>query len=227
MGNSEKSSQSYNLFDNLTSFCLTIPERRNHFKDHIKPVAKQHGIDAREFLAGRDIQDGSDLPPRFANSTTYPTWWKTPRPYNAWKAHNAIFRKAKELNLTRVLMMEDDSEFSHDYREVIDSVADFFKENFSPLIYLGSYLQEGRYEMVAPHIARVNGCGGLHGVIIHHSLFDKLINLNPLGPYDDTISRLYHRTYEAYAIVPQVINQKSGFSFIENCNLEKPKRTEA
>ena len=70
----------------------------------------------------------------------------------------------------------------------------------------------------------MNGGGGFHAVIITRYVAEILLTFDAIGPYDWICGQYLHDTVDCYAIYPAVINQISGYSFVENSSLVKPSR---
>ena len=71
---------------------------------------------------------------------------------------------------------------------------------------------------------KLHGSGGWHGVLLRKKIMEELVNAIPIGPYDWQMGEFYHNRYNCYGIYPSIISQKSGFSYVENSNLDKPSR---
>lgn len=212
------------MFNDLTAHCLVIPERLEYYNSYIQPKCTELGINVKRFLVGEEIRDGNQLPPRLDYSTDYPTWFSSPRPLNALRAHQMMLRYAMAENLNEVLFLEDDIVFGENMGEGIyeEWQPELFKSY--DMIYFGSYnANKLTNTYISPHLIKLNknGCGGFHGVLIKKTLFERLSNLICYGPLDWMCQQSIHPIYNCYAVSPSLINQKSGFSYIENCDLEK------
>lgn len=208
--------------------CLTLDKRYEMALQLKEQVKSTLGLNTELFVAGDgksglkyDRIDERELPPMDKNySTTYPTWSARPNAYNAWKCHKAIFEKCKSNE--NLLLLEDDSELSEDFHSHVTNVEHFFANNPWDMIYFGCY-HHMSIKTEDDSVIRMNGGGGFHGVLITPQIRSILLNWPPYGPYDWLMGRL-HPYHNCYAIYPSIINQRSGFSFVEGCNLDKPPR---
>lgn len=208
------------------SICLTL-DKRHEMATELQTQCKTKGINVELFVAGDaskslkyDYVDGDELPPRTPYTTNYPTWLNRPNAYNAWQCHREIFKRCKKGE--NLLLLEDDSELSEDFDEMVAKVDPFFAENPWDMIYFGCY-HFNSLDTSSPDVKRMNGGGGFHGVLITSKIITTLLGYPPYGPYD-WITGQHHQYINAYAIYPSIINQRSGFSFVEGSNLDKPDR---
>jgi hypothetical protein len=124
--------------------CLTL-DKRYEMALELKEQIKSIGLDMQTFIVGvgnrslkYDYIDSDELPPMHeAYSTTYPTWSARPNAYNAWKCHREIFLKCKPTE--NLLLLEDDSQLSDDFMEMVAKVDPFFESNPWDMIYFGCY----------------------------------------------------------------------------------------
>ncbi len=190
----------------------------------------------RLFIAGSgsnekltyDHIDTKDLPPRYPNSTDYPTWWARPNAYNAWLCHKKIFEEAYAAGYKYILLMEDDAVVEKDFSEILAKVETTLDEIDWSMLYFGAYHYQGSSSPTNnPHLLKANGCGGFHGVIIRRDVIAELVhNFNQaIGPYDWLVGRYLHCMYNCYTIYPGIINQRDNIhSYVEDQILHKPPR---
>lgn len=209
------------------AICLTL-DKRYEMALELQAQFKPKGIDVELFIAGGgakplkyDFIDSDEIPPRDRNySIDYPTWYARPNAFNAWKCHREIFLRAKG----NLLLLEDDSVLSDDFDEILANTNEFLSVNPWDMVYFGCY-QDGKSTKTShPNVLKLGGAGGFHGVLMNQKIIKNLLNWPPYGPYDWITGTYLHQYYNCYAIYPCIINQRSGFSFVENCNLEKPPR---
>lgn len=210
------------------AICLTL-DKRYDMACQLQEQCKEKGINIELFIAGSgskplkyDYIDSEELPKRTPYSTDYPTWFARPNALNAWNCHREIFLRCKENE--NLLLLEDDSELSEDFLEMIEKTEDFFNNNHWDMVYFGCY-HFNSLKTEHPNIMKMNGGGGFHGVLISGHVRKELLSFPPIGPYDWIVGKYLHQYYNCYAIYPSIINQKSGFSFVEGCVLNKPDRT--
>lgn len=207
--------------------CLTL-DKRIEIATELKEQCASKCLDVELFIAGGgakpvkyDYIDSDDLPPRTPYTTTYPTWLNRPNAFNAWQCHREIFKRCKKGE--NLLLLEDDSELSDDFNELIEKTNPFFTKNKWDMIYLGCYHFNSK-RTDDENVMRMNGGGGFHGVIIKANIIENLLRWDPIGPYDWITGQYLHQYHPCYAIYPSIINQRSGFSYVEGSNLDKPDR---
>lgn len=213
--------------------CLVLDERINELS-RIQKEWQQYGIYIKPFIVGKGTKLDKNLynhvdtkigPPKYRYSTTYPTWWKSPNPYNAWLSHRQIFKDFLKTKQDKLLLLEDDSFIEKDFNVVLNNVEQYLNILQWDMLYLGSYNHENTW-VTTDHknVMRVCGCAGFHGIILKRHVVEYLLTFDAIGPYDEITGKYLHGKFNAYAIYPSIVSQKSGYSFVENSQLEKPSR---
>lgn len=210
--------------------CLVLDKR---YEDWLKICEDAHymGIDVKPFIVGDeshnlkyDYVDDDNLPPILKESIRYATWHNRPNAYNAWKSHKLIFEQALEDDCETLLLFEDDIEFEPDFKDHLKTILPFLECEKWDMFYFGCY-QNGQSEPTKyENIVKVNGAGGFHAVLMKKRVLQSLLCFVPIGPYDWISGQFLHNRYNCYASYPCVISQKSGFSYVEGHDLEKPSR---
>lgn len=214
--------------------CLTLDKRIKEL-DRIQSEWKQLDVDVNPYIVGDgvrlsskryDYYDSNTKPPMLPGSTTYPTWWTEPyNAYNCWQAHKHILQRFLDSNDKHILLLEDDSEMLPDFREILDKCSGFLSTIRWDMLYFGAFHRSGSWSKTQnENILRVHGSGGFHSVIITRPVAERLIELGPLGPMDETTHKYLHGCFNAYSIYPDVVVQKDGHSFIEGVTQKKPDR---
>jgi hypothetical protein len=206
-------------------------DKRISRAQNIKQQANSLNIDVDFFICGNgnldlkyDHMDTIELPPRYSNSTEYPTWHRRPNAYNAWLCHKKIIINALENNCDFLLILEDDVIFEKDFVEIIDKTDDFFNNNSWDMIYFGWYSNGHLMPTNNPHVYKMNGGAGLHGILLTKKIMEILLQFDPIGPFDWICGTHINPSFNCYAMYPSIITQESGYSYIEGGNLEKPDR---
>ena len=215
------------------SQCLILDQRIGNWHD-LKYSFMRQGINLQRFLVGDghlkelyqyDHIDVKTLPPIYEDSINYETWYKSPNPYNAWLSHQKILRKTLMEGFQYVFMVEDDVIIEDDFGEILSKIEPFFDEHKWDAIYFGAYHNPTSWEPTSnENVIKVKGSGGLHACLLSEPLIQELIQLRPTGPIDWQLGQYFHNKYDCYAVYPSIISQSSGYSFVENSNLEKPSR---
>lgn len=212
------------------ALCLVLDKRVDMWNE-LERQFREHNIDIKMFLAGDghldnyeyDHIDDVEPPPLYAQTVPYPTWWRRPNAYDAWKCHKKMIRKAKDADARNLLMVEDDTVLEDDFDDIIDKVSPFFSGLPWDMIYFGSFHLNSAIEIL-PHVFKVNGSGGFHCVLIDADLFDVILDFPPFGPIDYMCGKYIQPNYNCYAIYPCIASQRDGFSYVEGSDLVKPSR---
>lgn len=142
-------------------------------------------------------------------------------------SHIGVIKKAKEKNLKRILILEDDIEFHPNTNNYLHSIDRFMNENKFDLFYLGGNVCLCNYRdmtNVANNIVKIKGILTTHAYIISSDAYDILINIfnNPsLKLTKHTALDNYYINYvqnrgRSYVLNPRIAYQRAGFSYIEN-----------
>lgn len=210
--------------------CLTLDKRIALGRDVVIQAAN-YGLDVKLFMAGDgtlpityDHIDINELPPRYPESLTYPSWTTKPNAYNAWQCHQKIIREAYDDGLNNLLMLEDDVFFEKDFIEILEKTTAFFNSNTWDMIYFGWYSNDHLQDIGQEHVYRMMGGGGFHAVLLNRDMLQILYDVPPLGPFDFITGVFFHKHIDAYAIYPNIISQHNGYSYVEHGTLDKPDR---
>lgn len=214
-----------NIFDRV--YGLYLDERVSNY-DQINKI-----IPHEKFVGGKgnllpieeyNHIDTEDLPPVYLNSTNYPTWHNRNSAYNAWLCHQKIFRKFYDdpSKPQTLMLLEDDIEFMEGYENILPLIEETVKSYDWDMFYFGCY-QNGKSEPTKnPNIRIMHGGGGLHACAMKRHIVEELLSYVAIGPYDEISGRYLHQKYKCLAVFPTIINQVSGFSYVEGHHLTKP-----
>lgn len=209
--------------------CLVLDKRYEEFA-RIKKEWQLLGIDVIPFFCGdgtHNIEynhiDRKVLPPYYTNTIPYPTWLYKTSAYDAFLCHQQILQDfTNNSNQTdRLLLLEDDSFIENDFTDILDKANP--PDDFD-MLYLGCYNYDGSSQPTEnKNLRKLYGSGGWHGVILTRPVVIKLLQFNPIGPYDWICGQL-HKQYKCFGIYPCIVSQKDGWSFVEDSHLSKPDR---
>lgn len=175
-----------------------------------------------------DHIDVKELPPKYPNSTDYPTWWARPNAYNAWLCHFKILQEALASGYKHILLMEDDAIIEPDFFEILEKVEKKLANINIDMLYLGAYHYPGStIKTDNDSVLRMNGSGGWHGVVLSRNVIAELVHNwgYPRGPFDQTCGRYLHSLFDCYAVYPSIISQRDNIhSYVEDQVLQKPAR---
>ncbi len=221
----------YNLFNVCNSYCLLLDKRIDNWKEIQESFAKKN-INLQSFLVGDGKLDGykyshvdvASIPPVYHNSINYRSWYREST-FNAWLSHRKIIQKSLEEGFDHVMIVEDDVFIEDDYDSILAKAAPFFKDNKWDMIYLGGYHNQDSWQLTTnENVIKLKGSGGWHAVILTELIMVKMLEFNPIGPMDWITGKYIHPDYDCYAIYPSIVSQKSGYSFVEESQLNKPSR---
>lgn len=218
-----------NILENITAFCVLL-DKRIEFWPELESQFKSVGINLKGLLVGKEKinheyfhHDVNEKPPIYDTTNQYPSWVNGTNAFNAWISHKKILRFAYHANLDKVMIIEDDVKIEPDFNEIMEDVNRFFDNRSFDILQFGGY-HHNNTTKVSEHVVKTKASGGWHGVIISKSVIPLLLSFEPIGPFDWICEQFIQPKYDCYCIHPGIINQKDGFSFVENSNLTKPDR---
>lgn len=99
-------------------------------------------------------------------------------------SHQSIIKKAKELNLQNVWILEDDCVFVENFIEKAQKCIDDLKKTEWDMFYFGGELNK-KAEPYSDFIVKINGVYGAHSYLVNHTFYDTLLNIPfTQGPID-------------------------------------------
>lgn len=99
-------------------------------------------------------------------------------------SHHTIIRKAKELNLSNVWILEDDCVFVDGFLEKAQKCIDDLRNVEWDMFFFGGEPNK-RAEHQVGSIVKVNGVYGAHSYLINHTFYDKILDIPfEYGPID-------------------------------------------
>ena len=218
----------------MKAYCLCLDKRKEHWTE-LAEQAKLLNIDFTPFIVG----DGKTLPNYEydyiddANADISNWGYGNPKykinHYNAFMAHKRIINQAKKSNLEYFLMLEDDCYFTSRYLDIFNKICD--EQPIFNMLYLGWWIGdenddwnkniEEEYKIHKKYgLMRINRLGGLHGAIIHKSMYDYILSLPPIDPIDSQLNQIHHKIY-SYIVFPKIIHIKSIHSYCEGVTINR------
>lgn len=218
--------------------CLCLDKRENEWRNLIEQ-GKQFNLDIHPFICG----DGSckDLVySKVDEKDPDVSMWGYGRPgykqhhYNAFKCHQKIISLAKYAQFNNILILEDDAYITDRFSEVLNNLEKInaIPEQFD-ILYLGWWVGHETDQMNESletlwndnkicGIRKAYQIGGLHGALINSSMFDTILNMQPIDPIDCQLNKI-HRNINSYYIFPKVIHTKTTYSYCEGSIIERKK----
>ncbi len=143
-------------------------------------------------------------------------------------SHVALIKKAKELNLPAIVIMEDDVVFSDDFRERISYIEsldldfDFFSLGGHFQHPIAEYMPNESDARITPHkhIFKVLHQGGTYSYIITEKVYDFVLRncTYHYGADQFYSDNVYHR-FNSYAFVPFLCGSRGGVSEITGSDM--------
>lgn len=211
--------------------CLSLDLRKDLWRE-LEKQCLDKGWNYKSFICGGggdrgldpelkyDLIDTDEMPPAYKQSIQYPTWWKRPNAYRAWKSHRKMMEFSLEKEYKSVLFLEDDIILVDGFDEKLKKIEkriDFYQPSID-MYYLGSFVNfdKSDYEDYMWESLKVEGnCGGWHAVCLTEKVMKELLKFPPLGPYDWVCQNYIQRTHNCYAAIEPLVRQQGTFSWVE------------
>ncbi len=208
--------------------CLCLDLRKDLWRE-LESQCLAKGWDFKPFICGGggdrgldpeltyDIIDTDERPILYNESIRYRSWWDRLNAYRAWKSHRRMIRQSLDAGYESVLFLEDDVTFFPDFDENLLKTEKTIKERNLEwdLFYLGSFTNQ-KHHLILPNIAVADvGVGGWHSVALKRNVMEKLLEFNPIGPYDWICQQYILHKYYGYYTVPPLTRQQGTFSWVE------------
>lgn len=135
------------------------------------------------------------------------------------KSHINIIKKAKEQNLDRVMIFEDDVYFNDKITEYENIINNFIDNNNYDLFYLGCNFNQSPTIQISEYIKKVSFAWTTHCYIVNKNVYDKIIQYeNNIEPIDIVYNSI-QKEGNSYCINPRLAYQRAGKSYILNQNV--------
>ena len=174
------------LFDRIYAINLPFrPDRLESIEDEMKSV----GITEYYLKLGVIVNDGKTLEDRERGCRL---------------AHMTVIQEAKDLNLNRILLLEDDTAFEDNADVEVLKNKELLKLDTWDLFYLGANVWQGQYY-------------SLHAYAVNKRAYDKLLSYRNIDkPLDVLIVDNLQKEGNCHCIKPRICYQKEGYSNIQN-----------
>lgn len=142
-------------------------------------------------------------------------------------SHLNVLKKAKEENLSNVLILEDDVEFISNFNDIFQQRMKFVPDNWEMLFFGGNHV--GGLSIINPFVAKMNKSYAIHAYAVKNIVFDIIIDhlersvdrvlgtsemLKPSVAADYYLAMLHSGT-NSYCFKPPLAHQKPGFSDLQ------------
>lgn len=207
--------------------CLNLDKRFSEQERISQDFLQKLGVKVEFFICG----DGNTLPANVYNhvdiippvrDSGYPAWRNRPNSYNAFLCFKRIIEEAKKDGVEKLLLLEDDVTLSDNARQVCaQAYLDLLNFDYGwNIFYLGINNTNARQTRITNNLLKVNSGGCFHGVCLHESVYDAILNLPMDGPIDQMVERHLHKEKACYACYPNIALVKPGFSYCEGYDVD-------
>lgn len=184
------------LFDEV--YLLNLPQ----FEDKLKLSVEQLtsiGIDNFKVFDGEIVNEGKTFNDRHQGCTN---------------SHFRIIKHAKEQGYKRILIFEDDIEFSADFNSHFEKIKDFIDNNEWNFFYLGGNIKDTPVPYNSS-INRANLVHTTHAYAINSCCFDTILNIENLKrPIDVIWASEVNSLNKSFILNPRIAFQRAGLSYI-------------
>lgn len=212
---------------------LCLDKRRELWEDLTQECIKR-GWTVHQFIVG----DGSDpqLKYRYIDRPEISSLWRwgtglgALRHYNAFRSHKEIIKYAIRKQLPKFLLLEDDAYILNRYDAVINNLHNDISSRQIDLLYLGWHAFEFNGDYAVGYNTELErlwldesfcqlmpvtfNVGGFHAVLIHNTIYNRLLNLQPICPMDAQCNVMLD--VNRYMITPKVFHVKNTYSYCED-----------
>ena len=177
----------------MKTFCINLKHRKDRKKKMTKQF-KKYKMNNVEFFTARLHSDGGVAGCR--------------------DSHLQLIKQAKKMNISCVMILEDDLEFNQNLHNLPTVPTDW------QMLYLGGTLTSNVGESDEKWV-RIKDCWTTCGYIIHRDLFDTVIN--DLENYNQEVDRYFvekiQYDHPCYLVNPLLVKQRNDYSDIEKRNV--------
>jgi len=200
-----------NLND-VDAYCISL-EKRGDRREKVEPNIKGAGINFKWVWS----VDGSmlNIDPE---KISCPYMKTRPGTVGINLTYKSMFEYAKRNDLPNILILEDDVEFSDDFKERIGDFLNNIPDDWD-MIYLGGNHLDHFPVKVNDHVSRCISTRSSHAIIYKNTCYDYFIDA--LAKMDNPLDEVYAKAQRdkvvvAYVPVPPLAWQFDGHSDIEN-----------
>jgi hypothetical protein len=138
-----------------------------------------------------------------------------PNSYHAFKSFQAIVGKAYTDKLNSILILEDDCQFTPNFKEVLEKAEEGIA-NAAPwdMLYLGANHTWNTTEELSNNLLKLSGSLCWHAVGLSKNVFPTILTWQADKPID-LKAQMLHRYCNCYAVWPSIATQKPGYSYVE------------
>jgi GR25 family glycosyltransferase involved in LPS biosynthesis len=131
-------------------------------------------------------------------------------------SHLGIVKYAKEQNLEKIFIFEDDISLADNFNDVMASALSELPDNWDMFYAGGNHLKS--FNPFSHHLVKLNGTLTTHAYGIHSRFYDTIINTIEAS-FNEVIDVYYfilHANSSSYCTNPKIAFQTPGYSDLEN-----------
>lgn len=184
-------------FDKI--YCINLDEAKDRWVDCLNQF-KHFNIEVERFSAIKPINGNNKL---------------NKGQLGILRSNLELIKKAKELNLSNIVILEDDFLFVNDFNDKLSDSYNKIPNNWDFIYFGGNHI--GKLIKVNDNIYKMSHTYAIHSIVIKNTLYDTIISelSKEELPVDVYYANLMNR-FNAYVIMPHISTQKAGYSYIEN-----------
>lgn len=145
----------------------------------------------------------------YFNAVHHHVGWK-----GATISHMNVIRKAKELNLPYVIIMEDDCVLSDSFNKAIDKIDEIIPKNWDMIYYGANHLEGKPTPAVGDRILKCTYATSAMCYVVRNTMYDKILNTVQLDKPHDVYYAEMHKSINAYCVLPNLAWQSDSYSDI-------------
>jgi GR25 family glycosyltransferase involved in LPS biosynthesis len=205
-------------FDKI--YCINLDRRTDRWESCIKEFEK-HGLNVERFSAADGNVENYNLGHPYDNELA------------GCFSHLNVIKRAKELNLNNVLILEDDVEFIENVNELFDEYVKQLPKDWYGLHFGGNHVY-GLQRTSSPNIVRMNRSYAIHAYALNKDSYDIVIEhmtkeidnviKNGKSVIKESVAADYfiaylHKILNFYCFIPHIAWQKDDYSDIQKKNV--------
>lgn len=191
-------------------------------KNHLRWLAKSklpfELSQIKEVVCGKgklnieyDIIDPIEIPDYWKNGP----FGKLENSYCAFLAFKWIINDAIKNNYQKIMILEDDFEFTDDFDNILNRAREQSKNIDWDMLYFGANHTWSPTKQISPNLLKIYGSLCWHAVALKNTVFSEILSWIPDEPIDKKAADILHNKFNCYAIWPSIILQKAGYSNVE------------
>lgn len=201
------------FFDKI--YCINIDRRTDRWESCLKEFEK-YSLDVERFSATDGNKDNYDLGYPYDNELAGAI------------SHLNVIKKAKELNLKTVLILEDDVEFLNELNDLFPFFIKQLPDNWDFINFGGNHI--GGLHNISPNIGKMNKSYALHAYGVNSKSYNQIIEymdscINNVIKNGKEVIRTsvaadffmadLHSRLNSYCFTPHIAWQKEDYSDIQ------------